>query len=832
MTAAVSILTDYQMLFESVPNLYVVFTPDFRIVAASKKYLAATKIDLNVVLGHNVFDVFSPQSEEDTTLIQLKNSLVKVAETGVEDTMPVVQYNIPTEDGRFEERYWSPCNFPIFDEQGELIYIIQRVEDVTEFILLRQKKYAQKHGDISLSDRTEQMESEVYIRAQKISENNRSLEKENDQLAHMFEELQKLDELKMHFFANVSHELRTPLTLILGPTSTLLSSGKFSGEERFSLEIIQRNAQLLLRQVNDILEISKLEAGKVDLEYTNADMPHLVEEVASNFKLFAKENNIQLIVNVCAFFYAEVDVPKLQRILLNLLSNAFKFTPKGGKIELILTRIEDQVILTVQDTGPGIPEHMQEAIFERFRQVDDPSQRYIRGTGLGLAIVKEFVYLHQGNIKVENCPKGGAAFKLILPVKAAAQNAHIVENATSLPDDEIRTLIATELSTYTPNDPVISTPTTNKQGALVLIIEDNIDMNDFLNRILAEHYNIITAYNGKEGLEKALQHLPDLIISDIMMPEMTGNEMAQALFAHSSTRHIPILILTAKMDDPLKISLLKKGIQDYISKPFSAEELYLKVTRLITERKKRIMEHEQLIQKLTASNRELQRFAYIASHDLKSPLRSIDNLSQWIEEELGKAIKGRSKSYMEQLRDQVHLMEKLLDNVLEYSAIEYNIQQKATTIDSTTLLDKIIEILKPPENFTIKLNNANYPLHVHIVQLQQVLYHLIQNAIKHHDKEEGVIEINIEEDEMQYIFSVRDDGPGIKLQYHNKIFDMFQTLKPRSQTGDLGVGLTFVKKIISIYGKEITVESEQGHGALFKFTWNKIKKDLGVEKNA
>jgi len=435
------------------------------------------------------------------------------------------------------------------------------------------------------------------------------------------------------------------------------------------LEIIERNAQLLLKHVNDLLDIAKLEAGEVGIEYTYVNVAQLATQLASNFEFFAKERKINFEVNVPSSFYAEVDEAKLQRILLNLLSNALKFTQDGGTVKLQVKKAGNKAIFTVCDTGPGIPISMREIIFERFRQIDESSRRYKGGTGLGLAIVKEFVTLHKGNIKVVDSAKGGAKFIVTLPIKAPI--GFTVAKDPKANDIKIDKLFVTEFGNYTTRQKAISSSSLIKHRELILIVEDNLDMNTFLTELLSSiNYRVERAYNGEEGLKKALSQLPDLIISDVMMPGMNGEEMALALLAHPNTKNIPLLMLTAKMDNSLKMGLLKKGVHDYISKPFSPDELCIKVEKLITERRKRIIEREELIQQLSISNQELERFAYVAAHDLKSPLRSIDNLSRWIEEDLEGLVHGTSKEYMEKLRNQVRFMEKLLDDVLEYSRID------------------------------------------------------------------------------------------------------------------------------------------------------------------
>lgn len=228
--------------------------------------------------------------------------------------------------------------------------------------------------------------------------------------------------------------------------------------------------------------------------------------------------------------------------------------------------------------------------------------------------------------------------------------------------------------------------------------------------------------------------------------------------------------------------------------------------------------------KIKQSNEELERYAYIAAHDLKSPLRAIDNLSQWIEEDLGERLQGKTREHMDALHGRVRRMEKLLDDTLAYSRLEPKLKAVSTEILSArTLVQDISALLSVPKNFVIHMGPGLETVQVHRFPLQQVLYNLISNAVKHHDKETGRITVDVEDKGTQYVFSVRDDGPGIEPQYHQRIFDMFQTLKPRDEREGSGMGLAIVRKILTNFGCTITVESQTGQGAVFRFTWPKLE---------
>ncbi len=406
------------------------------------------------------------------------------------------------------------------------------------------------------------------------------LRKANEKINRLYRETLQLDELKSQFFANVSHELRTPLTLILGPVAKRLDGDNLGHDERYELEVVQRNARLLHRHVTDLLDVSKLEAGRMELQYTQADLAQLAQVMASHFEALADTKAVSSRVAVPESLPAQIDVAKVRRILLNLLSNAFKFTPEGGTVEISVTAAGGQGIIRVGDSGPGVPADMREAVFEPFRQVEGSANRCYGGTGLGLAIVKQLAELHGGKAWVEDKLGGGARFCVSLPLLAPART--VVESATEMLDAQIDLQAVEELQILRP--PAVPSQHRLADAPLVLVVEDNADMSAYISDILGLRYRVETACDGREGMDKALFRPPDLIISDIMMPRMSGAAMVEALRRHPQFRDIPIVIVTAKADDQLCVKLLKNGVQDYIAKPFAAEELLARVDNLLAER--------------------------------------------------------------------------------------------------------------------------------------------------------------------------------------------------------------------------------------------------------
>src|SRR5215831_6054604 len=339
--------------------------------------------------------------------------------------------------------------------------------------------------------------------------------------------LAELDHMKSVFLANITHELRTPLALILGPTEKWLSSSDLTEEQHRDLDVVMRNARSLLKTVNDLLDVSKLEAGKLCPEYACVDLSRIVRLTCSLFEGIARERCVGYTVQVPDAVLAEVDPEMIQRVLLNLLSNAFKFGAVGGRIACVLETAGNNALLQVQDKGPGIPIEMRERIFERFIQVEGEVTRKHGGTGLGLAIVKEFVELHHGSIR-ETTPVGGGAFFLVtLPIKAPAGAVVGSAPAQEFAPAACSSSVLEELKA--PKLRVeADRPESIKQGT-ILVVEDNPDMNQFIVDALCGEYDVISAFDGKEGLEKTLKHKPDLVLSDIMMPEVGGEELVSEI---------------------------------------------------------------------------------------------------------------------------------------------------------------------------------------------------------------------------------------------------------------------------------------------------------------
>lgn len=357
----------------------------------------------------------------------------------------------------------------------------------------------------------------------------------------------------------------------------------------------------------------------------------------------------------------------------------------------------------------------------------------------------------------------------------------------------------------------------------ILIVDDRKGNLLATEKVLRNlHATIFKANSGNEGLSLMLRHKFAVVLLDVQMPEMDGFETAMLMQEDESMEGTPIIFVTAiSKEEKYASRAAQIGAVDYVFKPINPDILRSKVKVYLDL----YVQREQILKlnaTLQQSNEELERFAYICSHDLKSPLRAIDNISQWLEEDLGDALQGKSREDMAELRKRVKRMEKLLDDTLAYARIDPKMQSENNErINGRTLVEDVVALIAPPKTFTVKIGEDLARITVNRMPLHQVLYNLVNNAIRHCGKDAGTVEIDVEDGGSHYIFSVHDDGQGIAPEYHQKIFEMFQSLNPRDQQKSSGMGLAIVKKILVSCGGEIMLESDIGKGALMRFTWLK-----------
>ena len=386
--------------------------------------------------------------------------------------------------------------------------------------------------------------------------------------------MHELDRIKIKFFTNVSHEFRTPLTLILTPLEKILRSSP-EGEQKNQFQLIHRNARRLLNLVNQLLDFRKIEVQEIVLNSSEGDIIKFIREVFYSFSDLSEKNNIYFTFQTTVQQIETLfDQDKLEKILFNLLSNAFKFTPVGGAVSVILNVRQHEesrfLEINVKDTGIGIPLEEQEKIFERFFQHDLPNSMLNQGSGIGLSITREFVKIHGGSIHVQSEPGKGSCFTVRLPL-------------TGLKLEVVGQTVESIRPAGVSVDKVINALDQSPKKPVLLLVEDNEDFRFYLKDNLKLQYSIIEARNGKEGLDFALSKMPDLIVSDIMMPEMNGIELCRKIKTDERTSHIPVIMLTARTEDEQKIEGFTCGANDYVTKPFNFEILQSRIGNLISQ---------------------------------------------------------------------------------------------------------------------------------------------------------------------------------------------------------------------------------------------------------
>ena len=692
-----------------------------------------------------------------------------------------------------------------------------------------------------------QLHFREFILRFELSQNRQELEETNQKLVEM-------DRIKSRFFANISHELRTPLTLLLAPLQTLIQERRsaLEPEMRQLLPIMQSNGMRLLKLINDLLDLVRLESGKMEVKRERVAIEAFLLGLANAVRKSAEDRGVRLeVISDPAISTVLTDSDKLERILLNLLFNALKFTPAGGKVEVKAKRENGELVLEVSDTGTGISEEQLPFIFDRFWQADTSSQRKYGGVGIGLALVKELVEIQDGKVTVTSTVGKGTEFTVRLPYREwELQSSPILEAVgsfakTAAPlvppetngsgDAWLRNL--DRQAEFYPSmtslrETIRPVETSVHRGQpRVLIADDEPDMLKYLKSQLSVNFQVIEAVDGQQAVEKANQFLPDVIVCDMMMPEKNGLEVCRELRERISTRSIPILLLTARADEETKLTALSAGANDFITKPFSMTELSVRLKNLFDThtlqqelaRQNQVL--EATIEQLKETEVQLVHSEKLASlgrmsagiiHEINNPLNfaktalyvlriMTESLSQNEKTEFQEVLQDmaegidRISSIVSDLRTftQPHLTQ--LERVSVVEVVNSALRLLSNEWENKVKIEKEI-----PEAQTIWANRN---------QIIQVLVNLLQNALqtleKKHCSETGAtIWLRGIEENGESLVIVRDNGEGIASENLQKIFDPFFTTKDVGE--GMGLGLSICYRIINQHGGRIQVQSERG----------------------
>jgi PAS domain S-box-containing protein len=695
-----------------------------------------------------------------------------------------------------------------------------------------------------IAERKEAEEERARLHAQ--------LEATLEELGVAYEKSKEMERLKTRFFANVSHELRTPLALILGPAENLLAS-ELPAEERRDLEIIARNARTLAKHVNDLLEIAKLEAGKADVERAEVDVAQLVRLVGSHFEALAAQRGTAFAVQAPGELIRGVDPAKLQRILFNLVSNAFKFTPPGGRVRCTVRSGENDdpsaagFHVEVADSGPGVPPADRERIFARFARGEGDASRRAGGTGLGLAIVKDFVELHGGRVELGDAPEGGALFTIRFPPQAPAE----VSMPSSLEDAEISEYGLGVVEELRPHATAVA-PAARGTRPRVLVVEDNPEMSRFLSDILARELDVAVAPDGEAGLAAALDHPPDAIVTDLMMPRMSGDELVRAIRQRSELDAVPVLVITARADDALRIQLLREGAQDYIMKPFVVEEVRARVANLVTMKRARELLQAELATRtqdvavlaaeVTSRKHEVEaaleltrragedaerasavktQFLRLVSHELRTPLTSMNLQMQRLARDPETPLSPKQKDMLRRAIFGVTRLTGLVEALLHEAQIASGrLSAQIEDVDVAELARGVVDELRPQAEDKGLALNLRADDHVPWVQteprfLRLILSNLVGNAIKYTPA--GAVTVAIASRSDGLHVSVADSGPGISAEDQARVFEPFErgARAAAEFVPGLGLGLAVVKDLAGAIGARVELRSAPGAGSVF-----------------
>jgi len=700
-----------------------------------------------------------------------------------------------------------------------------------------------------------------------LDENQRQLESSNLKL-------QELDRVKNRFFANISHELRTPLTLLLTPLESLIAKGQhsFTPEIKETLHSMKANGMRLLKLINDLLDLVRLESGQMKLAIKPLRLEAFIKGIVSSVRKAAEDRGIRVEADIFEpELLIETDRDKLEKVLLNLVFNAIKFTSPGGSIRLSALKEGEEIVIQVADTGIGIPKESLSFIFDRFWQVDNSSKRKHQGAGIGLALVKEFVEILGGSVEVESTEGQGTQFFIRLPIHFAGPSAEMPEGEDPIivtSDEEetpveasasATTVLSDDISQEAPSEdedgkawlaslyrraelfPAASLeparigsdlPRRSKDRPLLLIADDEPDMLKFLQSQLVSHYEVLEAQDGQEAIEKARQFLPDIILTDMMMPEKDGLQVCQELRANTSTETIPVVLLTARVDEDIKLAALNAGASDFLTKPFSLAEIHVRLKNLsdsylyqrtLARQKKKL---EATLDQLKDTETQLVQSEKMASlgkmsagilHEINNPLNFAKTGAYTLREFVNQLPDQDREEYQDILNDVEEGITRVSQIVQDLRGFSHPDTEQMFDASLEKVVYKSLRLVSN-EVKHIELHQdvpKELTVHGNENQLVQVLVNLLQNASdslgsKTFDESEDGPTIRIrgvKKEDRIHLF-VRDNGTGIDEAHMARIFDPFYTTKDVGE--GMGLGLSICYKIMEHHQGTIKVRTEGG----------------------
>ncbi len=649
------------------------------------------------------------------------------------------------------------------------------------------------------------------------------LQRRGDELELLNERLTELDRAKTEFFSNVSHEFRTPLTLALGPLEDLLAKpeGALLPQTRASLLVVHRNALRLLKLVNSLLDFSRIEAGRAQAAWEATDLASFTADLASNFQSACERAGVKFIVDCPPLPQpVEVDRGMWEKVVLNLISNAIKFT-FHGRIEVTMRAVDGHAELAVSDTGIGIPKEELSHLFERFYRVEGSAGRTYEGSGIGLALVEELVRLQGGAITAESEEGKGSRFIVRLPLGLKHTPGPLKHGETRAISPHGKAVVE-EVLHWLPGAVTASPHAGTGSRGRIVVADDNADMRGYISRLLDEAgYAVEAAADGEAALAACEAHPPDLVLSDVMMPVLDGFGLLKKLRAGERTATLPIILLSARAGEESRIGGLATGADDYLIKPFHAQELVARIEGVIRlARIRRETEAELRRAKETAeeATRLKDKFLSLVSHDLKGPLGAIRGFMQLMVGDLERAGDATMLKYAEVMISSTNRMIAMITELLNIGRLKTGkVVPRLVMLDARELAAKEIDFLAPLIiGKEVRLLNE-VPEEVRLCAdpalLAEVLQNLLSNAVKFSPKG-GAVRVGYP---APGVLAVADEGVGIPAEKRTKLFryeEATSTLGTQGERGT-GLGLPLSYDIVKAHGGELTVESAPGRGSIF-----------------
>ena len=675
------------------------------------------------------------------------------------------------------------------------------------------------------------------------------LDKSRKMLEESNQKLMELDQIKSRFFANISHELRTPLTLLLAPLESLLRRFNLEPDTKDLLVTMHSNGMRLLKLINDLLDLVRLESGRMEVKREPLEVAGFVKGLASAARQVADDKRLRLETVVDPALGTVLgDKDKLEKIVLNLMFNALKFTPSGGRVELRAEKRGEDFVLTVADTGMGISEKNLPHVFDRFWQADDSSKRKYQGVGIGLALVKELVEIQGGKVTVQSQEGKGTTFRVTLPYQKAEPAPKLSPETTpqTAPDTaaEGGTVTSEEwlanlyrraelFPALTPLQSSLRPVETGRNGSLptILVADDEPDMLRFLKSQLSTHYRVLEAVDGQQAIEKASQFLPDIILLDMMMPEKDGLQACREIRALTPTQSIPIVLLTARADDETKLAALSAGASDFLTKPFSTTELHVRIKNLVESHQyqRKVSKQNQVlestIEQLKDTETQLVQTEKLASlgrmsagiiHEINNPL-NFATTGLFTLRKKGKYLAPeQQEEYQDILKDVEEGISRVKTIVTDLRMFTHPETESRDQVEVPEVVTAALRFLSAEWKDKVRIEQkladhqavwANKNMLIH------ALLNLLQNSIdalktKSFENEQPTIWIEGRLERGKSLLVVRDNGTGIDAEHLNKIFDPFFTTKDVG--AGMGMGLAICHRIVQDCEGRISVRTDPG----------------------